>query len=71
MASANLTHRTLPRKKTLYENGWGKHEPGWINNTTGRAIGALTACYRVTGDERAMGWWAITQAQARLAEKGP
>ena len=40
--------------KTLYENGWGASEPGWINNTTGRSIGALTAYYRATKDELAI-----------------
>jgi hypothetical protein len=34
----------------LYETGWGKAEPGWINYTTGRAIGALVEYYHATKD---------------------
>ncbi len=34
----------------LYEDGWGKPEPGWINYTTGRAITALVTYYEASED---------------------
>ena len=38
----------------LYQNGWGKLEPGWINYTTGRAVTALVTYYRASKDELAV-----------------
>jgi len=38
----------------LGEKAWLEPEPGWINYTTGRAIGALTAYYRATEDALAV-----------------
>jgi len=38
----------------LYEHGWGKPEPGWINYTTGRAVTALLAYHQATKDELAV-----------------
>ncbi len=38
----------------LGEDGWGEPEPGWINYTTGRAIGALIVYYRDSNDGLAL-----------------
>ncbi len=38
----------------LSEKGWDKPEPGWINYTTGRAIGALVEYYCVSKDDLAI-----------------